>query len=87
VTVCDNAAGEVCPIWPGKPLRTHWCIPDPAAVTGPPAVIAAAFADAYRMMCQRIELLLNLLVEELDSLTLKHKMDSIAQTPTMQEPA
>ena len=55
ITVCDNAAGETCPVWPGQPLTGHWSIPDPAAATGNEAVIAAAFADAYRMLERRIE--------------------------------
>ncbi len=60
ITVCDNAAGEVCPIWPGKPISAHWGIPDPAAVTGSDAEIAAAFAEAARLMGNRIQLLLAL---------------------------
>ena len=53
-TVCDNAAGEACPVWPGQPMTAHWGIPDPAAVTGSPAEIALAFKDAYRMLERRI---------------------------------
>src|SRR5262249_32817937 len=53
-TVCDNAAGEACPVWPGQPMTAHWGIPDPAVATGSPAEIALAFKDAYRMLRQRI---------------------------------
>lgn len=57
ITVCNNAAGEACPIWPGKPARDHWDIPDPAAVEGSPAEIEAAFQQAYAMLAERIEAL------------------------------
>ncbi len=53
-TVCDNAAGETCPFWPGQPMTAHWGVPDPAAVQGSPAEVALAFKDAYRMLHQRI---------------------------------
>jgi protein-tyrosine-phosphatase len=81
ITVCDNAAGEVCPIWPGKPMRTHWGVPDPAGATGSAAEIALAFADAYRMLQNRIELLINLPLDKLDALSLKQRLDAIGQTP------
>ena len=54
-TVCDNAAGEACPVWPGQPMTAHWGIPDPAAATGTDAEVALAFTDAYRMLHRRIE--------------------------------
>ena len=80
ITVCDNAAGEACPIWPGKPMRTHWGVPDPAAATGSEAEIALAFADAYRMLSNRIELLVNLPIDKLDALSLKPRLDAIGRT-------
>jgi arsenate reductase len=55
VTVCDNAAGETCPAWPGRPARLHWGIADPAAIEGPPGAVAAAFAEAHRLLSERIE--------------------------------
>jgi arsenate reductase len=77
VTVCDNAAGEVCPIWPGRPVRAHWGVPDPAATTGYEAEIAVAFAEAYRMLKSRIELFVGLPLDKLGALSLKHRMDEI----------
>ncbi len=80
VTVCDNAAGETCPVWPGKPIRAHWGVPDPAAVEGEKAEVALAFADAYRMLNNRIGLFAALPVESLDQLAMKRRMDEIGQT-------
>lgn len=79
-TVCDNAAGEVCPIWPGQPMTAHWGISDPAAVTGSEAEIGLAFADAYRQLNNRIDLLLNLPMASLDRLTLQQRLNDIGQT-------
>jgi arsenate reductase len=76
-TVCDNAAGEVCPIWPGQPMTAHWGIPDPAAATGTEAEIAAAFADAYRMLERRIDVFTNLPLASLDRLSLQKRLDAI----------
>ena len=59
-TVCDNAANEVCPIWPGHPMTAHWGVPDPAAVTGTPEQIASAFRDAYSLLDRRIQLFISL---------------------------
>jgi len=87
ITVCDNAAGEVCPIWPGRPMRAHWGIPDPAAVMGSDADIASAFADAYRMLAQRVNLFINLPIEKLDSMSLKQGIDAIGQTIDATQPA
>ena len=81
VTVCDNAAAETCPIWPGRPMRTHWGIPDPAAVTGTEAELAAAFADAYRMLKNRIDILVNLPIEKLGAMGLKQRLDEIGTAP------
>jgi len=83
VTVCDNAAGESCPIWPGKPIQAHWGIPDPAAVKGEEAEVALAFADAYRLLSNRIGLFAALPVESLDQLAMKRRMDEIGQTRDM----
>ncbi len=76
-TVCDNAAGEVCPVWPGQPVTAHWGIPDPAAVEGPPAVIATAFAQAYRQLYRRIEAFANLPLASLERVALKTHLDRI----------
>lgn len=79
-TVCDNAANEVCPIWPGQPMSAHWGLPDPAAVEGTDAEIAAAFADTYRMMNNRIEIFVNLPHESLDRLSLQRHLDEMGRT-------
>lgn len=70
ITVCDDAAGETCPTWPGEPLLAHWGIPDPVAATGSEAEISVAFDETYGMLKRRIELLLALPVEKLDRLVL-----------------
>ena len=75
-TVCDNAAGEVCPAWPGQPMTAHWGLPDPAAVAGNDAERRAAFAEAYRMLASRISIFVSLPMISLDKLTLqKHLAD------------
>jgi arsenate reductase len=79
-TVCDNAAGEVCPVWPGKPFTAHWGIPDPAAVKGDEAVLRAAFKTAYQQMARRIQLFLSLPLESLDKLTLQQKLTEIGRS-------
>lgn len=78
-TVCDDAAAEVCPIWPGQPMSAHWGLPDPAAVQSSPAEIALAFADAYRMLNNRITLFMNLPMASLDKLSLQRRLDEIGQ--------
>jgi len=78
ITVCDNAAGEVCPIWPGQPMTAHWGIPDPAAATGSEAQIAVAFRDAARQLRNRIELLIALPMAKLDRLSLQRELREIA---------
>jgi arsenate reductase len=78
-TVCDNAAGEVCPIWPGKPMTAHWGVPDPAAMVATPAEIAAAFADTARRLRNRIELFLELPLHKLDHLSLQAQLRQIGQ--------
>ena len=76
-TVCDNAAGEACPFWPGQPMTAHWGIPDPAAAEGSEAEIAAAFNDAYRMLERRIELFLALPLAKLDNMVLTRRLKDI----------
>jgi arsenate reductase (thioredoxin) len=76
-TVCDDAAAEVCPIWPGQPMTAHWGMPDPAAVTGSPGEVALAFADAHRMMANRITLFMSLPMAALDRLSLQRRLDAI----------
>ena len=78
-TVCDDAAGEACPVWPGQPMTAHWGIPDPAAATGADAEIAAAFNDAYRMLQRRIEAFAALPIAALDSMTLQSKLRDIGR--------
>ena len=79
ITVCDNAAGEVCPIWPGQPMTAHWGLPDPAAVEGTPSEIALAFADTYRMLNNRITAFANLKLSGLDRLSLQKHMSDIGK--------
>jgi arsenate reductase len=76
-TVCDNAAAEVCPVWPGQPMTAHWSLPDPAAATGSPAEVGMAFADAYRMLNNRIGLFMNLPMASLDRLSLQKRLNEI----------
>jgi arsenate reductase (thioredoxin) len=78
-TVCDNAAAEACPVWPGQPMTAHWGIPDPAAATGTEAEIALAFKDAYRMLHQRIGLFVSLPIRSLDRLSLQHRLKEIGR--------
>jgi arsenate reductase (thioredoxin) len=76
-TVCDNAAKEVCPIWPGHPITAHWGVPDPAAGTGTPNQIARAFRDAFLQLDRRIALFLSLPLISLDNLAIKKEVDHI----------
>ena len=76
-TVCDNAANEVCPVWPGQPLTAHWGVPDPAAVRGSGAEVERAFRDAYFLLDRRISLFLALPFKALDNLALKRELDDI----------
>jgi arsenate reductase len=78
-TVCDNAAKEVCPIWPGQPMTAHWGVPDPAAVQGTQERIDKAFRDAFFMLDRRISLFLCLPLASLDSLAIKREIDKIGQ--------
>jgi len=86
-TVCDNAAGEVCPIWPGQPMTAHWGIPDPVAAAGNPAEIALAFADAYRVLNNRISLFASLPLASLDRLSLQRRLDDIGKQADRPTPA
>lgn len=76
-TVCDQAAGEACPIWPGHPISAHWGVPDPAAATGTEAEKRLAFAEAYRMLSQRISSFASLPLASIDRLALKRRLDEI----------
>jgi arsenate reductase (thioredoxin) len=78
-TVCDNAAKEVCPVWPGQPMTAHWGVPDPAAVEGTPEQIERAFREAFMILDRRISLLLCLPVASLDKLAIKKEIDRIGQ--------
>src|SRR5215471_11857331 len=77
-TVCDNAANEVCPVWPGRPMTAHWGIPDPAAVTGTEKV-QKAFRDAFLLLDRRIDLFLSLPHKSIDRLSLKQELDNIGR--------
>jgi arsenate reductase len=78
-TVCDNAAKEVCPVWPGQPMTAHWGIPDPAAVQGTPDEIERAYRDAFMALDRRIGLFLSLPLASLDQLAIKREIDKIGQ--------
>jgi len=78
-TVCDNAAGEVCPLWPGQPMTAHWGIPDPAAVEGSDADKRKAFDDAFRVLERRISLFISLPIRSLDQLALARKVAEIGK--------
>jgi arsenate reductase len=78
-TVCDSAAAEICPVWPGQPITAHWGIPDPASSVGSEEVIVRAFRDAFVTMGRRIDLFLSLPMEKLDSLAVKQAVDRIGQ--------
>jgi arsenate reductase len=79
-TVCDNAAKETCPYWPGQPMTAHWGIADPAAVQGTPEEIARAFRDAFTVLDRRIGLFLSLPLSALDELAIKHEIDQIGRS-------
>jgi protein-tyrosine-phosphatase len=79
-TVCDDAANEVCPVWPGQPMTAHWGLPDPSAATGNEAERRLVFADTYRMLNQRIGIFVNLPIRSLDSLSLQRRLDDIGRS-------
>ena len=85
LTVCDNAAKEVCPIWPGQPATAHWGIPDPAAVRGTREDVERAFREAFFRLDRRISLLLSLPLASLDRLALQRELDTIGRTMTRSE--
>ncbi|HEY3637477.1 MAG TPA: arsenate reductase ArsC [Rhizomicrobium sp.] len=76
-TVCDSAANEICPVWPGQPMTAHWGIPDPAAAAGSEDQVTQAFRDAFKFLHRRIELFANLPVSSLDRLSLQRRLDDI----------
>ena len=78
-TVCDNAANEVCPVWPGQPMSAHWGLPDPSAAQGNETERHFAFADTHRMLYQRIGIFTNLPVASLDTLSLQRRLDDIGR--------
>ena len=78
-TVCDNAAKEICPIWPGQPMTAHWGVPDPAAVEGTAEEIGRAYRDAFLTLERRIDLFLSLPLATISKLAIKHEIDRIGQ--------
>jgi len=80
-TVCDNAAGEVCPVWPGQPMTAHWGMPDPVTVQGNEAERRLAFADTMRMLHNRIGIFVNLPIASLDKLSLQSRLHAIGKSP------
>ena len=78
-TVCDNAAAEVCPVWPGQPTTAHWGIPDPAEATGTPAEVALAFKEAYRLLDHRISIFTALPLPSLNKFAMREKLDQIGR--------
>jgi arsenate reductase len=81
VTVCDNAAGEVCPVWPGKPVTAHWGFPDPAAVTGTEEEKRAAFARTMHQIRNRVQLFMSLPLETLDRMAVESRMRALGNEP------
>ena len=79
ITVCDNAAGEVCPVWPGQPISAHWGAPDPAAVDGTDSEKMLAFREAFRILENRIKIFVSLPISGLERLRLKENLDTIGQ--------
>jgi arsenate reductase len=79
-TVCDNAAAETCPVWPGQPMTAHWGVPDPAAAAGSEAEIRLAFADAFQMLSNRIDIFVALPLRSLDQLSLQRQLEAMGKT-------
>lgn len=80
-TVCDDAANEVCPVWPGQPISAHWGLPDPSAYQGTETECRVAFADTHRMLHQRISIFTSLPLTSLDKLSLQRRLDDIGRMP------
>jgi protein-tyrosine-phosphatase len=87
VTLCDDAAAETCPVWPGQPMTAHWGLPDPAAATGNEAEVRFAFADTIRMLTNRINIFVSLPMKSLDQLSLQKQLDAIGKTRDAGAPA
>ena len=87
ITVCDQAAGEVCPVWPGQPMTAHWGFPDPSSFDGTDSEKAAFVADVYRMIERRIGIFVNLPIDGLERLKLQQQLDAIGRTSLTPEPA
>jgi arsenate reductase len=81
LTVCDQAAGEVCPVWPGQPISAHWGVPDPVQAVGDDNEIKRAYTDAFVMLSRRIALLVNLPIDKLDRLALQEQITEIGRSP------
>jgi protein-tyrosine-phosphatase len=86
-TVCDNAANEVCPIWPGQPMSAHWGVPDPAGFEGTEAERSAFINDVYRMLWSRISIFVNLPISSLGSLTLQNRLNAIGASKSSESAA
>lgn len=86
-TVCDDAANETCPYWPGQPMTAHWGLPDPSRKSGSEAEIRAAFADTHRMLHQRISIFVNLPLTTLDKMSIRSKLEEIGRMPKVTEVA
>jgi arsenate reductase len=82
ITVCDQAAGEVCPIWPGRPVTAHWGMPDPSLVEGSDEARRRAFKQAYLALQHRIRIFTSLPIDKVDRLALKHRLDELGHAPT-----
>ena len=85
-TVCDNAAGEVCPYWPGQPMTAHWGVPDPAAVEGTDTTKWVAFREAFRTLENRIKIFTSLPISSLDRVKLQARLDAIGKSPPSEQP-
>ena len=86
-TVCDNAAGEVCPYWPGQPMTAHWGVPDPAAIEGSETEKWVAFRDTFRMLDNRIKIFTSLPLASFDRMRLQERLDAIGKTRPPADPA